>query len=588
MSRPERVDRVSDFVKIRAYKGSTLTGPEAILSKKILATGPHKGTTNFGTTQFRLLGTSPQALVNSRLTVVLPLTFSALSLTDMDNATVVAAPQKWSSVQVAPRRNGAQKAMQSLSCTVNSSVSFSTRPDELECFDDIFSTDDMPYYQGGRSTGTLGPDAEISPQEFAKPVRFGGAEVAATNVLVNGWFPRHAAVTRFRTAETAGANWTGAVDRQPHVSTARRHAYGPLRKSYPPGSVAALNKGFTNRRTEFLRNQDRQGQNITMDYVTCLNIPPCSCYDFGKYQNTTTWLPSINSLDLIIQWKRDVLPHLLESKLNYQGDYRALRDYVVTWAENPYIVAEFCIPPYKIERPISLGAWRTTSYQQVVTVPAEAANPTAAQKLGYYTNVQLAQVRLDSFPVLLSIMATKRDVNKNKMNAIGTQQISRCGWRDTYCPMRNLSISLNEKQALLTDRTQLQMYKEFMRNTSSEMTYQQWSECRMQYVIRSDTLALEAGENIFKPQTMTISVDVGRAIDDRPNYVLGADDGTVDAIIGTRAYDFRVTMLYMSESLTVSSNAAAVNSLLLGPQDIKDAGIQASTDNKSALAEYTS
>ena len=70
MSRPERVDVKSDKILISSYRGATLTGPEAVITKKIIATGRHRGTddansTSFGTTSWRILGTSPNSLMDS-------------------------------------------------------------------------------------------------------------------------------------------------------------------------------------------------------------------------------------------------------------------------------------------------------------------------------------------------------------------------------------------------------------------------------------------------------------------------------------------------------------------------------------------
>ena len=66
MSRPERVDVKSDKILISSYRGATLTGPEAVITKKIIATGRHVGSdaansTVFGTTSWRILGTSPNS-----------------------------------------------------------------------------------------------------------------------------------------------------------------------------------------------------------------------------------------------------------------------------------------------------------------------------------------------------------------------------------------------------------------------------------------------------------------------------------------------------------------------------------------------
>ena len=271
---------------------------------------------------------------------------------------------------------------------------------------------------------------------------------------------------------------------------------------------------------------------------------------------------------------------LLVSKAVYEGDRRALRDYRATWRETPYLLAEFCIPPYKIERPISVGCWRTTSYTQSVTVAERAiivVGPATNRFSQDKIKVTMSQVRIDSFPSLVSIMVTKRDADKSKSDRAYGQ--SPCSWKDWYAPMENLSISLNEKQLMLTDLDNYQLWKEYRRNSSSKLTYQQWSQCRMQYLIRSDTLAL-LSENVFSPSTMSLTVEVGRCLDDFYPY---------DPLLLQPAvtYDLRVTFLYMSESLTLSQNAAAVNSLLLSKQDLNDVSLVAAADTTS-LAQYAS
>ena len=132
---------------------------------------------------------------------------------------------------------------------------------------------------------------------------------------------------------------------------------------------------------------------------------------------------------------------------------------------------------------------------------------------------------------------------------------------------------------MLTDLDNYQLWREFRRNSSSELTYQQWSQCRMQYLIRSDTLAL-LSENVFSPSTLSLSVEVGRCIDDFYPY------DPLDAQ-KTVTYDLRVTFIYMSESLTLSQSAASVNSLLLSKQDLKDVDLVAAADTTS-LAQYVS
>ena len=228
MSRPERVDVKSDKILISSYRGATLTGPDAVITKKIIATGRHVGTdaansVSFGTTSWRILGTSPNSLMNSRVYACFPITFDQLAFTRQDDITAQDAPQDWRQIQVGPRRNGLTKAMSTMSATINSAVSFSARSDELECFDDIFSTNTMPSNQGGRETGSLGPDARTSPSQFssadglATRYSYGGAEIAAAGVPADAAFvPKHANVNRY-VGVTAHDTWQNAAT-YPHMT----------------------------------------------------------------------------------------------------------------------------------------------------------------------------------------------------------------------------------------------------------------------------------------------------------------------------------------------------------------------------------
>ena len=268
----------------------------------------------------------------------------------------------------------------------------------------------------------------------------------------------------------------------------------------------------------------------------------------------------------------------------YEGDRRSLSSYRAYWREEPYLLTEFCIPPYKIQRPISVGCWRTTSYTQSVSIDARAVVAAGTDTNRFSQpkkTVTVSQIRMDSFPTLISIMVTKRDADKDKTNQGDGAGYGRspCSWKDYYAPMDNLSISLNERQKMLTDLDAYQLWREFRRNSSSKLTYQQWSQCRMQYLIRSDTLGL-LSENVFSPSTLSLSVDVGRCRDDFYPY----DPLDVQKPV---VYDLRVTFIYMSESLTLSQNAASVNSLLLSRQDLKDVDLVSAAETTS-LAQYAS
>ena len=158
-----REDVESAYLDITEFTGQSLTGPRDLITRKVFCSNPQRTQTqaeaaiatdadrtaiyaqasNLQQLTFRILSTSPGAMLNAKVELVCPLLFHhAISHT----GAAVTTYENWSSAiglvgtrgftrnalaaQIAPRRNGLLKACRSISSTVNSTVSFTTRPNE--------------------------------------------------------------------------------------------------------------------------------------------------------------------------------------------------------------------------------------------------------------------------------------------------------------------------------------------------------------------------------------------------------------------------------------------------------------------------
>lgn len=107
----------------------------------------------------------------------------------------------------------------------------------------------------------------------------------------------------------------------------------------------------------------------------------------------------------------------------------------------------------------------------------------------------------------------------------------------------------------MTDLTDYELYRIYKRNTRSKYTFRQWRDCKCCYVLRASDLALETGENVYDPVTLSLEVTARNAI------------GDAAAASGIR---LRVLSIYTSEALSLSSQSASVTSLLLSKTDYRD------------------
>ena len=106
-------------------------------------------------------------------------------------------------------------------------------------------------------------------------------------------------------------------------------------------------------------------------------------------------------------------------------------------------------------------------------------------------------------------------------------------------------------------------------------THTQWNDTRCSYVLRASDLALETGENVYDPVTLSISVTAQNPIGDAA---------------AAQFIRLSVLSIYTSEALTLSSQSASVTSLLMSKTDYRDivAGTRAKEPVESgpSIADY--
>ena len=177
-----REDVISPLLKVSTFKGYTLTGPkEAIVRKvysnQVVGTKTALGAAHTGADQneqgsftqlnFRILGTSPTAMLNARVRLVVPLRFYAPHSgngdagVDQGNGVGI-----WDNIIVGPRRNGLLKAVSTISTIINNTTSFSVRPDEClapaeQCFTQLREFG-MTGVNNDEESGWWGPDFDGS------------------------------------------------------------------------------------------------------------------------------------------------------------------------------------------------------------------------------------------------------------------------------------------------------------------------------------------------------------------------------------------------------------------------------------------
>ena len=541
-----REDIISPLLKVSTFKGFTLTGPrEAIIRKvysnQVVATNGGIGNTgadqtnqgSFTQLNFRCLGTSPTAMLNARVRLVVPLIFYCPNSADSALANVRGdGADSFDQIVVGPRRNGLLKAFSSISTVINNTTSFSVRPDESlavaeQCFTQVRDIG-MTGVNNGEESGWWGPDWDGSGQ--------------------------------FALLQAATPAGNGA----------------PL---YPPGALCELgmwaseetetkgNRSAAERRSDFLSGIVTTGWDVgtiarkrcvKYEYRSDLYIPPFKCFDYPTVSKSPTYIPYADQIEVSVHWKSldEIKAALLLGRGPRQGQ-RTLTSYGLAYYAQPYLECEYIVPNYSLPPVVTLPAWRTIHYQHDVKFDATTAgNDAAGRALREGTGVNkqsvtLAPIRIESLPSMVMVWVSDPAI-KDSDRILGFNQREYFGLIDSF------SVTLNEKLRVLSDRSPYDLYKLFrMYCPNSKMSYKVWRELRQVIVFRSDVLCTEASQSVFSPTTITFQMAVTRAIQNR------------DA--GRSACTQRIHILfwYGNEALSMSSQSSAVTSLLLNPGDVK-------------------
>ena len=520
---------VSEMVALRQFQGVTLTGPTEYLSRKIPCSNQSlKGTTQFNTVNFRILGSGGKSMMRSRVVMVLPLRFSGLRT--RNSATPYQAQadaaQEWSQAamrNIGLRRSAVMSMIRQIAVTVNSTSSQSTRPDDwLTATDDLFMYDKY----GGSMCGEGGVE---------------GGRYDAIGIL---------------RAKDGGQNTVWPDTRNP---------------------------GFSWRLRKFREGASADLLTVDVDLLASIPLAPFLHYTYpSQYRNNPAMIPFTDNIDLQITFKSDVKPWVLQCTEvtpdgiaaraidefdGFEAETRTIDTtyavgdsaggYKLEWKENPYLKCQFVTSEFSIPQSISLPSTRLVSYRESVNITQQAAQGSAV--------VRFNQVRLESFPSLVQIWA-EEDVT--------TRAAAGPGWKPTFCPIveGSLRVNINERANLLSGTSNYELFKYYKRNSSSKVDYEQWSTYRPQILIRNDMLG-HTSQNVFDPCTMNLQVEFKKPRFNEHKDYTGANNLVC-----------RMNFWYFSESLTLSSQSSAQSSLLLDQSQVNPSGSQASQVQTSVQA----
>ena len=311
-----REDVQSPYLNIEEFVGQTLIAPRELISRKVICSnvqtimteaqaqdvGGGSGTVRttlsnqLQSLNFRLLSTSPGCLLNARVVLVLPMLIHHIC----GNNTVAAAggfanysaggahgvrgaAAATFAAQFAPRRNGILKACRSVTSTVNSTVSFSCRPSE------IIGVMETMFDQTGTQTAVYNDPEESAWGNTDGACRAAAAAATAAPVVVNGVACPRGDLVRVR------------------------NIWNPADSDL---TTAMVNKGFQARRADLRSGGGAEDGGLKPDYASttqtsyykydyrsCLLVPPFKTFNTDIYSRSPTWLPYIDSLDLMLSFK---------------------------------------------------------------------------------------------------------------------------------------------------------------------------------------------------------------------------------------------------------------------------------------------
>ena len=558
-SEPLRKDVPSPYISITNYQGSTLIGPKELITRKVYSSQSITAASPFTQLNFRVLATSPMALLNARCYLTVPLRFS--------NARVVAGNAASNAAgvniangnftvdcNVAPRRNALLKAMQSVTTTVNSTVSFSTRSSEaLAVAEQLFMPQEAFTFVGteiAEESGTWGPTEGGSV----------GPDAAAAAAAVNGIvYPRGSLMSL-------------------------RKRYNSMRAARKTSSRGD-NRGFVQRAAEFRSGSNAGGTQVDVDMRTALWVPPFKCFTKDQYSRSPTWLPHCDNIDLLISWKRG---NALKSALlmgAQKGDSGAgaqatLVDYEVAYRGVPYLTVEWCVPDFAIPPAISLPCWRTVHYSKDIAFAGNAAGATQ--------QVTFQGIRVETLPSLITCHITRTEADMVLGNdGTGTPAAAGAANPNAHAsdlagglqyeffnPITAFSITLNERLKICSDKDAYELWKLYrMYAPQSKIDFYTWQNLRCIVAIRSDVLAVENGQSVFAPTSLSIDLTAAKNI--QRSLDADASNATV-----------HLNFWYFNEALSLSTQSAAVTSLLLNPSQVRVARVSAEAQEIADIASY--
>ncbi len=198
-----------------------------------------------------------------------------------------------------------------------------------------------------------------------------------------------------------------------------------------------------------------------------------------------------------------------------------------------------------------------------MTIAAQSADNPGLQDINNYASnvwqdVQIPPIRIESMPSLITVHACRQSDDMESLSALN----SNFSDREYHNPIRAFSLTLNEKLNALSDRDQWDMWKLYRMYSESKMSFEDWRDLRCIIALRSDCLALDKGQSIFSPSTLSFKLQVARRIDE-----------LVDRTAKTCR--IHINFWYMNMALSVSSQSAAVTDLLLNASDASRAGVSA-------------
>ena len=331
------------------------------------------------------------------------------------------------------------------------------------------------------------------------------------------------------------------------------------------GVCIAPNKGFIERRADFRSGGGAMFDDGTMggvsnfirtaagiqnyvkyDYRTTLLIPPFKTFNKDIYCRSPTWIPYLDSCDLMLNFKdaAGIKGALLQSASVGEGrNVNRLTGYDFSFYKQPYLVVEWCVPPVQLRPSYTLPCWRTQHYSQTVDW---LANNNDAKP------VVFQGIRLDAIPSLISIHVSDVAAKQGLVN-----EASLICPTEYFGQISELACTINEKLSILSDKDNYDLYKLYrMYAPDSKMSYQVWRELRQVVLIRSDVLALEKGQAVFSPTNLTVSCKIKKALHRA-------------ASAAAEQQEVHMNFYYYNDALTLSQQAAAVTSMLLSPSDVQ-------------------